>query len=164
MAIVYAELGDKQFSGIGISFGAGAISFCLSELKTEIISFSSTNAGDWITDQVSKVTGESFLNIEEMKKNIDLNSSDSVLKNYYQLMIKETVENIKKAVLNKKSDKPIDIIVAGGAALATGFIDLFRKELFSANLPIKLGEIRRSEDSLYTVARGCLIAAETSEV
>jgi hypothetical protein len=40
---------------------------------------------------------------------------------------------------------------------------LFKDTLVQANLPIKVGEVVKPNDPLYSVARGCLIAAEAAK-
>lgn len=172
MALIYAELGDKQFSGIGISFGGGMVNFCHAIYATEVSSFSIVNAGDWIDQQAAKATGETPVFINKAKQKIDLNETptnfvERAIKTQYKLMVENTIANIKKTMSNSdnkiRSEQPIDIIVAGGTASPNGFLDLVKEVITSAKLPIQIGEIRRPDDHLYAVARGCLVAAEASQ-
>lgn len=172
MALIYAELGDKQFSGIGISFGAGMVNFCHSIYATEVSSFSIVNAGDWIDHQAAKATGETAVFINKAKQKLDLTATptnfvERAIKAQYKLMVENTVANIKKVMLSSdnkvRTEQPIDIIVAGGTASPNGFVDLVKEVITSAKLPIPIGEIRRPDDHLYAVARGCLVAAEASQ-
>jgi actin-like ATPase involved in cell morphogenesis len=172
MALVYAELGEKQFSGIGISFGAGMVNFCHAIYATEVSSFSIVNAGDWIDNQAAKATGETPVFINKAKTKIDLTATptnfvERAIKAQYRLMVENTVANIKKAIQNSenkiRSEEPIDVVVAGGTASPNGFVELVKEVIASAKLPIPIGEIRRPNDHLYAVARGCLVAAEASQ-
>jgi hypothetical protein len=54
-------------------------------------------------------------------------------------------------------------VVAGGTSMPKGFDLLFGKILEQAKLStLKIGNIIRPQDPLYSVARGCLIAAENA--
>ena len=81
-------------------------------------------------------------------------------------MIEKTIsgikDGIKKAGKKARMDDPIDIVVAGGSSLPAGFTNLFKKIITQAKLPIDIGKIIRPADPLYSVARGCLIAAENA--
>lgn len=173
MALVYAELAEKQFSGIGISFGAGMVNYCHAIYATEVSSFSIVNAGDWIDNQAAKATGETPVFINKAKQKIDLTVEpttfvERAIKAQYRLMVENTVANIKKAIQSSgdkiSSEQPIDVIVAGGTASPNGFVEMVKEVIASAKLPIPIGEIRRPDDHLYAVARGCLLAAESSQL
>ena len=53
-------------------------------------------------------------------------------------------------------------MIAGGTSSPNGFANLFREVLEQTTLPIKIGDIIKPDDPLYSVARGCLIAAEAA--
>jgi hypothetical protein len=170
-ALVYAELGAKAYTGIGISFGSGMVNVCYSSLGSPVFKFSIVNSGDWIDRQAAKATGESptFINQEKLK--IDLtkaptNLVERAIQTQYRVMIEKTVAGIKKGIVDSgskgRNDKPIDVVLAGGTSLPNGFDTLFQEVLSQTQLPIKVGEVRRAPDALYSVARGCLIAAEAS--
>ncbi len=170
-ALVYAELGSKAYTGIGISFGAGMVNVCYSNMGSPIFKFAIVNSGDWIDQQAAKACGESptFINQEKLKLDLTkppTNMIERAIGTQYRLMIEKTVAGIKKGVseANTKSrgDKPVDVVVAGGTSLPNGFDVLFQEVLGQAQLPMKIGDVRRPADALYSVARGCLIAAESS--
>jgi len=106
-----------------------------------------------------------------MKNDIDLtkepqNLIERAIQTQYRLMIEKTVAGIKKGLENvekqARTDNPIDIVIAGGTSKPYGFPMFFKKVLSETKLPIKVGEIIRPSDPLYSVARGCLIAAENA--
>jgi hypothetical protein len=171
LALVYAELGAKQFTGLAISAGAGMVNFCYAMYGVEVSSFSIVNSGDWIDQQAAKATGEKIVTINKRKHTIDLIAAptdfiDRAIQTQYRIMIENTVSNIKKTIENSgnvKSEQPLDIIVAGGTALPNGFVELFKEAVNLAKLPIPIGEVRKPDDCLYAVARGCLVAAEMSQ-
>lgn len=171
LALVYAELGQKQYTGIGISFGAGMVNFCYAIYASSVCEFSSVNCGDWIDQQAAKATNESPTVINKAKAKIDLSKPpataiERAIQTQYRLMVEKTVANIKKAIVETdsvKSENPVDIVIAGGSSAPNGFVELVRDVIKEAKMPIEIGEIRRPEDHLYAVARGCLIAAEVSQ-
>jgi MreB/Mbl protein. len=57
LAVVFSELGDFNFTGIGISVGAGMTNITVAYLATPVVSFSIARGGDWIDEQVSSATG-----------------------------------------------------------------------------------------------------------
>lgn len=169
LCLIYAELAEKQFTGIGVSTGAGMVNVCYAIFGAPIFSFSIVNSGDWIDKQAANATGESIAFINKEKTKIDLTKEPSSLveraiKTQYELMIENTVLGIKKGFSgsDKKAhlDDPIDVIVAGGVSSPNGFEQLFAKVLENAKLPIKINKVIKPKDPLYSVARGALVAAE----
>jgi actin-like ATPase involved in cell morphogenesis len=172
LAIVYAELGKKAFTGVGISCGGGMVNVCYAMYGNPIFQFAIVNSGDWIDRQAAKATGESptFINKEKMK--VDLRKDPETLVEraiitQYRLMIEKTINGIKEglstAKQSVKSENPVDFVVAGGTSMATGFVEIFAETLKQANLTIKVGDVIRPEEPLYSVAKGCLIAAEAAD-
>lgn len=172
LALVYAELADKAYTGMGISFGAGMVNLCFSIFGAPAFQFAIVNSGDWIDKMASKALGEeSIAYVNKEKTKTDFTKDDPTLvqraiKAQYEIMIQHTVAGIKKGLDeagNKaRTDSPIDIVIAGGTSSPPGFTELFRDIFVKANLPIKVGRIIRPKDPLFSVARGCLIAAENN--
>jgi actin-like ATPase involved in cell morphogenesis len=134
LALVYAELGHKQYTGIGISFGAGMVNFCYSIYASSVCQFSSVNCGDWIDQQAAKATNENVTVINKAKTKIDLSKPptstiERAIQTQYRLMVEKTVANIKKAITETdaiKSETPVDIVIAGGSSAPVGFVELVR--------------------------------------
>lgn len=173
LALVYAELGNKMLTGISISAGSGMINVCYANMSVPIFQFSLVNSGDWIDERAAKAVGETptFINKEKMK--IDLmkepeNLIERAIQTQYRIMIENTMKGIKeglgKAGNKARSDKPVDIIIAGGTSLPAGFTEIAKETIEDLNFPIEIGEIKRAKDPLYAVARGCLKAAEAAEM
>ena len=55
-----------------------------------------------------------------------------------------------------------DVVIAGGTSSPYGFATMFKETLQQADLPIKIGEVIKPNDPLFSVARGCLLAAEAA--
>jgi hypothetical protein len=174
LALVYAELQNKAWTGVGISFGAGMVNLCYAMYGAPIFQFSLVNSGDWIDKMASKALGEettTYVNREKMHSDLTVDNPESMvqraIKAQYEIMIHHTVSGIKKGVEdagNKaRSEQPIDIVIAGGTSMPKGFDVLFRKILDQSKVSMKIGEVIRPKDPLFSVARGCLIAAENAK-
>lgn len=172
MALVYAELKEKMFTGVGVSCGAGMVNVAFSLFGAPVFTFALVNSGDWIDKMSAKATGETIAFINKTKTKIDLgkeptNLVERAIRTQYELMIEQTVIGIKKGLesnkeKNAKLDAPVDFVVAGGTSSPPGFSALFEKLLREAKLPIEVGKVIHPKDPLFSVARGCLIAAENA--
>jgi len=172
LALIYAELATKHWTGIGCSFGAGLVNMCFSMFGNPIFQFSIANCGDWVDRMTAKATGESiaYINKEKLKLNLSESSSSLVqraIKAQYEIMVQKAINGIKKGLeetSNKaRSDNPIDIVISGGTATPPGFENLFKEILEKSKLPIQVGNIIKPKDTLLSVARGALLAAEAMD-
>lgn len=165
---------DHSFSGPQLTIhncGAGMINICYAMYGNPVFSFSLVNSGDWIDRQAAKATGESIAFINKEKTKIDLSKVPTTLveraiHTQYRLMVEHTVSGIKKGFtdINKtiRTDAPVDIVISGGTSSPYGFATLFKETVQQAGLPVQIGEILKPNDPLYSVARGCLLAAEAA--
>jgi hypothetical protein len=172
MALVYAEMQDKMFTGIGVSCGAGMVNVAFSLFGAEVFSFALVNSGDWIDKRAAQAAQEPIAVINKAKHEIDLskepeNLIERAIKTQYELMIEKTVGGIKQGLEANKDkrarlDQPVDIVVAGGTASPPGFVELFDKLVRNSDMAIDVGQVIRPKDPVFSVSRGCLIAAENA--
>lgn len=174
LALVYAELSNKNWTGIGISFGAGMVNLCYAIYGAPVFQFSLVNSGDWIDKMASKAIGEdttTYVNKEKMKTDLTVEQPDTLvqraIKAQYEIMIQHTVNGIKQGLENAgnkaRSEDDIDIVIAGGTSMPVGFDTMFSTILEQSNISnIKVGSVIRPNDPLFSVARGCYIAAENA--
>lgn len=169
LCIILAELADKQYTGVGISFGSGQINLCYAIYSQPIFKMSLVNSGDWIDKMAAKASSESPITINKEKMKINLlkpatSVVERAIKTQYELLIQKTVSEIKKAIVAAGTkahvEQPLDIILAGGTASPPGFVELFTEAVKESQWPIPIGDIKKPVDHLETVAKGCLIAAE----
>lgn len=172
LALVFAELAPKNFTGIGVSFGSGMCNVSYAIFSQPILNFALVGCGDWIDSQAAAATGETVVQINREKHKIDLtkapqNMVERAIQAQYRIMIERTVNEMKKAIIAAgnavRSDDPVDIVLGGGTASPNGFLEIFKETIKQSDFPIKIGEIKRPEDHLYAVARGCLVAAENAQ-
>ena len=171
LAAIYSELGRYSFTGIGISVGAGLTNVTVAYFATPVISFSIARGGDWIDEQVAIATGspkERVTAIKESSFSLDadyeLGSIEGALSIYYDALITYIIQNLKRKlseVTPPEAEFPVAIV--GGSTKPKGFLELFEKRLVEAKLPVDVTRIQKAKDPLYSVARGCLIAALSKE-
>jgi actin-like ATPase involved in cell morphogenesis len=167
-AVVFAELANDDFTGIGISCGGGMFNICVSYKSIPALTFSTSRGGDWIDRNVATVLGIKASRATAIKeKGIDIrnpkNREEEAVEIYYRNLISYTLENIKRRFESASGmpsfPDPVEIVCAGGTSLIGGFIDVFKQEFESIKFPIAVKNIRLAEDPLFSVAKGCLVAA-----
>jgi hypothetical protein len=171
LAVIYSELADYNFTGLGISVGAGLTNVTLAYLATPLMSFSIGKGGDWIDEQVSKTTGLPKEHVCATKESesklgtdVDFGSVKGALTVYYDALITYIIKNLDRRLSQIAPPKvSFPVAVAGGSSIPKGFFDLFEKKLRETKLKIEIPTMIRAKDPLHSVARGCLIAARTQE-
>ena len=172
-AVVFSELAEDDFTGIGISCGGGMFNVCVAYKSIPALSFSTTRGGDWIDRNVANVIGISSSRACGLKeKGVDLASpqgrEEEAVEIYYRNLISYTLKNIKERFESSSSmpsfPEPVSIVCAGGTSMIGGFIEVFQQEFEKIQFPIEVKEIRLAEDPLYSVSKGCLVAALSESV
>ena len=168
-AVVYGELEDSNYTGIGISCGGGLCNVCLSYLAVPVMSFAVPKAGDYIDSSAASVTGELANRIRITKEDsfyLNGNFTDmfnQVLGVYYDDMIQSLTTALREAFSSArtlpKMGRPIPLVLSGGSALPKGFRDRFEKLLNDSGFPLPISEIRLAQQPLYSKAKGALVAA-----
>jgi nucleoid DNA-binding protein len=169
LAVVFAELQNENFSGIGISCGGGMCNVALAFMSLPVLTFSTAKAGDYIDRSVASVTGEAATRIRAIKEEgLDLsrapkNKYESALHVYYDDVVLSLVGSLRSALAETRNlpkiDSAIPIVLSGGTAKPHGFLEKFRQAIERDGFPLEISEIRLAEDPLTATARGCLIAA-----
>ncbi len=171
LAVVYAELENTNYTGVGISCGGGLCNVCVSYLSIPVLSFSIPKAGDYIDSSAAAMTGERATRIRMMKEDtFHLNGyfTDKIQQAigvYYDDMIHGLVSGMKEALKSArkmpKMNRPLPLVLSGGTTLPAGFRDRFEKIIGEEDFPLPVSEIRMAADPLHTSARGALVAAIT---
>jgi len=171
-AVIFAELAEQDFTGIGLSFGGGMATACIASPSIPCLSFSVARGGDWIDKNVAHVLGCPRSKATHIKeRGIDIRDpktrEEEAVSIYYRSLISYVLQNIKQRFESGQNmpsfNQPIDIACAGGTSLVGGFIEVFREEFAKIDFPIPVGRIFRSEEALTAVAKGCLVAAAIGE-
>lgn len=170
-ALCYAELENDDYTGIGVSCGAGMTNVCVMLNGEPTVTFSTTKSGDWIDRMSAVATGESDSVVQAEKENggfkIGVQNDNPVLaavSAYYERLIDYTTKQLSLALnghkLLPKFKNPLTIVVAGGTSQADGYIDIFSKKIRENNFPLQIKEVKHAEDPLHSVSKGCLIASK----
>jgi len=171
LAVIYSELSDWNFTGLGISVGAGLTNVTLAYLATPLMSFSIARGGDWIDEQVAKSTGLPKEHVtsakeagSELGKEIKIGSPEGALTVYYDALMTYVIQNLNRKLGEiTPPNVAFPVAIAGGSALPEGFFEIFDKKLREAKFRIEISKIIHARDPLNSVARGCLIATKTKE-
>jgi actin-like ATPase involved in cell morphogenesis len=164
--LIYAECGNTQYSGIGISFGAGLCNVSMSYLAVPILDFSIPRGGDFIDSSAAAVLAEKSSRVRTVKEkafSFLTPSEEPVLRAvrvFYEELIETVVEKLVQ-VFRLSPDlprlsEPIPMILAGGTALPQGFASAFSAAVNQGKLPLQISEVRMARDPLNAVARGAL--------
>jgi len=170
LAVVFSELDNENFTGIGISFGGGMVNVCMSFMATPVFSFSISKSGDWIDSQAAMAVDETNSKICAFKeKELDLTKKkglsriEKALSVYYDNLIEYVLRHLKQKFENTKEmpnfKKPINIAISGGTSVPKGFLPRFNQMIEKINLPHAIGRVSIAEGPMNTVANGALIAA-----
>lgn len=172
LAVVYSELMESDFTGFGISFGAGLCNVCFAYLGLPVLNFCMTRAGDYIDRCAASVTGETLTNLRLYKeRDFSLTGFTSVkvdqaLSVYYDDVIQGVVRGIEQQLAESNKipnlNHPVPVAFAGGTARVGGFQAALQEALESADLPIEISVVRLSKDPLNTTAKGTFVAAATN--
>ncbi len=171
LAVIYSELADYNFTGIGISVGAGLTNVTLAYLATPLMSFSIGRGGDWIDKEVAKSVGmpkehitHAKEEISKLNKEIKMGSIEGALTVHYDALMTYVIKNLDQRLSEITPPKiAFPVAIAGGSAEPQGFFEMFEKKLREAKLRVELSKIKHVKDPILSVARGCLIAARTQE-
>lgn len=172
MSIIYSECADTDFSGIGISFGAGMTNIAVAFKGVQIQVFSLARGGDWIDENTaSHIMGMVTNRVTHIKEKDDFIIGDfncankkekrvrEALSYYYTDLAKYTVEQIVKQLGKIETEFPqkMPIVLSGGTSRAKGFIEEVKSQFAQYSLPFEISEIRTATNQLTAVAEGCLV-------
>ena len=170
-AVVFSELQDENFTGIGISFGGGMCNVSVSFMSMPMITFSIPKGGDYIDWNVAEVLGEPNTTKVRLEKeeNLDLSRQPKddlqrALHIYYEDVLQTLIDGLRAEFRASsqlpKIDRPMPVVLAGGTARPAGFLQKFEQMLVAGGeFPIEISDVRMAKDPLTATARGCYIAA-----
>src|SRR5262245_36470894 len=166
--IVSSELKDQDYSGIGVSCGAGMFNVGVAYKGVPAVNFSTSRGGDWVDESVAHALGESVDKVRDLKESMDLRKPEGRIQGaiaiYYRHLLQYTVETMRQKLSDAQNmptfSKAVPIVCAGGAAQIPGFLEMFKEELEKARgFPVKVEFIRMAREPMRAVAKGCLQAA-----
>lgn len=171
LAVVFSELSEESFTGIGMSFGAGMVNVCYSFMGMPVMSFAISRGGDYIDQSSAKQVNETANTMTYRKeKGMDIRDPkdeyEKAIAVYYKTLLKYLVAQIKHLYNEKdKKDLPnlfeaIPVVVAGGTSLVGGFIETLNEIINEEkDFPIPVREVKHAEEPLFAVSHGLYQAA-----
>lgn len=170
-ALCYSEFENDDYTGVGLSFGAGMVNVCVMLNGEPTVMFSTTKSGDWVDRMAAVAVNEpdSVVQAEKEHGSFVVGEPNDIpilgaVASYYERLIDYTTKQLAAALIGHKAlpkfKEPLPIAVAGGTSRATGFVKLFAEKLVANGFPLPIKEVRHAGDPLHAVARGCLIAAK----
>jgi hypothetical protein len=169
-ALCYAELEDTDYTGIGVSCGAGMTNVCVMLNGEPTVVFSTTKSGDWVDRMSAVATGEpdSVVQVEKEGGGFKVGEANdnpvlSAVASYYERLIDYTAKQLSAALDGHKSlpkfKDDIKIVVAGGTSRAEGYVEKLEEKLKESGFPLDIKVVKHADDPLHSVSKGCLIAA-----
>jgi hypothetical protein len=169
LAVVFSELQDENFTGIGISCGGGMCNVSVAFMSMPMITFSTPKGGDYIDASVAEVLNETSTRVRLYKEeSLDLSRQpkdemNNAMHIYYEDVLQTLINKLRDELEGSRHlptiDRPIPIVLSGGTAKPAGFLQKFESMLKASNLPIEISDIRMAKDPLTATATGCYIAA-----
>jgi hypothetical protein len=172
MAVIYSDLADNDFTGLGISFGAGMTNVCLAYYAVPVMKFSVARGGDWIDQQAAQATGTQVDKVTSIKEDdfelnfqTDIGGVEGALSIYYENLLDYVIKHIQEEVDEEDVEEGLDVpvVVTGGTSSPDGFKNLFEKHLEDADIPFSISGVQHTEEPMYSVSRGGLVAARSDE-
>lgn len=184
LAVLFAENpkmhspdGDVPFTGCALSFGAGMVNFCLAERGVPMDEFSLCRSGDWLDEQVARMTGQPKTKVMRVKeKKLDFNKIDETAEDgdillaydiYYDELVNYVFTTFAKRFKGNRGniEHPIDVVVSGGTASPPGFDKKMKKILSKLDFPFEIHEVRLAGNGdrkkmLAGTAAGCYLRAK----
>jgi hypothetical protein len=170
-AVVFSELQEENFTGIGISFGGGLCNVSVSFIAMPVITFSVPKGGDYIDRSAAEAMGETNITRVRLYKeeHLDLarpakDELSNALHIFYEDVLRNLMDRLRleftRAGKLPMIDRPVPIVLAGGTSMPRGFMQKFESMLSAGEeFPIRISDIRMAADPLDATARGCYIAA-----
>ena len=171
-SLIYSECSNNDFTGIGISFGAGMTNISVVFKGTPALTFSLARGGDWIDENSAlHIAGMVSNRVTAVKERIDFdilnfNIGDKksrrireALSYYYQDLIHYTAVNIVNQLntIDTQFPSKIPVIISGGTSKPIGFLDMFKNIFNSYEFPFEIDDIKYANNPLTAVAEGCLV-------
>lgn len=169
VAVIYSEMEDSNYTGIGISCGGGLCNVAMAYLSVPVLAFSVPKGGDFIDASAAGVTGEMVNRVRLIKEesfHFNGHYADKIqqaLSVYYDDMIQSIVGGLKQALESSRNvpkfGREVPVVLSGGGVLPDGFRERFEKAVRQTSLPVRISEVRLARNPLETTARGALAAA-----
>ncbi|MDQ3821596.1 MAG: hypothetical protein M3362_28490 [Acidobacteriota bacterium] len=148
-AVVFSELAEENFTGVGISCGGGMCNVAVSFMAMPVITFSTPKAGDYIDSSAAEVLNETSTRVRLFKEeSLDLaqpprDELNNALHIYYEDVLQTLINRLREEFEGSRN------------------LPKFKSMLKPSEFPVKISDIRLASDPLTSTALGCHIAAKS---
>lgn len=170
VAVVLSEAESKGFTGVGISFGASFINFCIVKEKRLLRSVTQTKAGSWIINQTSLELGISTEKVKQGLKTFNPTNIrtdiDLTLRFYYRQAMDEMLDHLDTSFLSLQvpTTSRWEMIWAGPMTSPKSFTDLARERFnirgLERTFPASISGQSRAKTPDSTVVSGLYLRAK----
>jgi hypothetical protein len=166
--LVSSELKDQDYTGIGVTCGAGMANVGIAYKGLPVLGFSASRGGDWIDQSVAEAVGLPADEVARVRMGgMDLEAPQGRVEGAIQIYTRTLLHSLMESLRQKLAEaqalpnfgRPVPVVCAGSAVTAKGFLELFKDEIEKARLPLRIDYLRLAADPHTAVARGCLEAA-----
>lgn len=172
-AVSLSELPKGEDTALAFSWGAGLVNVALIFKGLVIFEFSIDKSGDFIDSYSAQAIGESETYMCHVKENgLDLAADEYSVSHEekalifgYRYVVQNALSEIGREFIKSDSRvkviKDVPVILSGGTTMPNGFLELFSEELKRTKLPFGISNITLAKEPLKSVAKGCMIWANS---
>lgn len=180
-AVAFAELGDDQFTGLVMDWGASGASLGAYRYSETLVESHFVNGGNLIDERVAKIRnrfrfdqeGNRYLDTQAIEAwmrsfgvRIDRPRTDDekLLAEIFREQLLTILLRFRTAVNSSSSvwrfSTPVKLVCAGGCTRISGFAELTAQILSEIDFPIAISEIQVCTADSFRSVRGAMICTE----
>lgn len=180
-AVAFAELGEDQFTGLVIDWGASGASVGAYRYSETLTESHFVNGGNLIDERVAKIRnrfrfdqeGNRYLDtpaIEAWKRSFGVRidrprtDDEKLLAEIYREQLLTILLRFRTAISSSSAmwlySEPVKLVCAGGSTRISGFAELTAQILTEIDFPIAISEIQVCTADSFRSVRGALICTE----
>ncbi|MFC6718220.1 chromosome segregation ATPase [Natrialbaceae archaeon GCM10025810] len=165
-AVVYDQLGDNNYTGLGVRLGRQSTSVALAYYGVPVLSFTLPRGRDWIVERAAGETGHAKSQVEGVLEGFALDPDaatggvERALAGGYDAIAEALADAIREEAdgSDVRDGIAVPVAVAGSGAIE-GVEYLVGGRLDGANLPFSIRGVRLADEPSHSAARGALRAA-----
>lgn len=183
-SLAFAELGNEQFTGLALEWGASGISLGAYRLTDTLVESHYVNGGRLIDERLARLRnrfrydreGNQYLDtqtIEAWKRSLSVRidrprtDDEKLLSEIYREQLLTILLRFRIAVQNSSAmwlmSSPVKWICSGGCTRIAGFAELMAGILRDIDFPIPIDEIQVMTSDSFRSVRGAMVLTEIAK-
>lgn len=180
-AVAFAELGDDQFTGLVMDWGASGASLGAYRYSETLTESHFVNGGNLIDERVAKIRnrfrfdqeGNRYLDtpaIEAWKRSFGVRidrprtDDEKLLAEIFREQLLTILLRFRTAISSSSAmwlfSEPVKLVCAGGCTRISGFAELTAQILTEIDFPISISEIQVCTADSFRSVRGAMVCTE----